>query len=124
MVKVKRLKCLESNCLNVNFYFLIFSSLFDYGGSTRAGNIKILLGLGDFGNFSGHYSQFHDQGSGYLQVHPLRHSDTHNLLARLVWYKTIFFTLKKDLTKSDICLFEHKKKIIIRIGCLFENHPT
>ena len=117
MVKVKRLKCLESNCLNVNFYFLIFISLFDYGGSTRAGNIKILLGLGDFGNFSGHYSQFHDQELGYLHVHPLRHSGTHNM-------KSEKDHLRQSMGQKPICLFENKLKIIIRIGCLFENHPT
>ena len=80
-MKVKRLKCRASNYVNVNFYFLIFISLFNYGVSTRAGEIKILSGLGDFENFSSHYSQFHDQELGYLHVHPLRHSVTHDLLS-------------------------------------------
>lgn len=135
MMKVKRLKCLESNYVLVILYYLIFTSLFNDGVSTRACITKDLVVLGSFENISGHYSQILYQQLGYLHVHPLRLLSAHDLLSQIVWHNATPFILKILINskkgqhrqiRGQTCIefFKHNLKRITRIGCLFENHPT
>ena len=125
-MKAKRLKCLENNYPIVIFY-LIFISIFNHGFSTRAGNIRILFELGSFEIISGHHCEIRYEKLGYLNVYPLRLLLAHDLLSTLGWYDSILFykaQYRQIRGRMHLGFFDHNLNRIIRMGGLFENHPT
>ena len=141
MMKMKlpkiRQKCPVKMVNEMFSNIIIYTNLF-YGVSMRARDRSKYLIIGSFNKFDGHSSDLPHWELGLLNGYLLRLLSVHVLILKLAFYSTpTLFVLNRGLIKSRmsehrkiegcthiVVIFDHNLRRIIRIGCLFENHPT
>ena len=128
---VKRKSVQMMKIFNLISVLVLYITFFIYYGvSTRPCDFKFLLVSGSFENVSWHDFPKLYRNTDFLQVDPLRLLLAHDRLYAII------FKLSKDLVtakrdrnrqirrQTDVDFFDHNLNRIIRMGCLFENHPT